>query len=258
MDNNVNKFSGKAQIYNKYRSSYPTQCIDDIIATNPTNKNMIIADIGAGTGKLTELFLKRGIKVIAVEPNNDMINIAKENLREYENLIKFKEEPAESTKIADNSVDIVTVAQAFHWFDKESFKRECKRILKENGTIAIMWNFLDYKKELEGKILDIQKKYTKISFNASEEEKRDEDIEKFFEYENYKLKIYENSYLQNYENFIGNQLSMSYSLKESDEEYEEYVLEFKKLFSKYSENNMIKIHNNTYCYFGNVNTLLNL
>ena len=138
MDNNVNKFSGKAQIYNKYRSSYPTQCIDDIIATNPTNKNMIIADIGAGTGKLTELFLKRGIKVIVVEPNNDMINIAKENLREYENLIKFKEEPAESTKIADNSVDIVTVAQAFHWFDKELFKRALTYCRLRAGSIRCL------------------------------------------------------------------------------------------------------------------------
>ena len=146
MDNNVNKFTGKAKIYNKYRSSYPVQCIDDIIASNPSNKNMIIADIGAGTGKLTELFLKRGIKVIAVEPNHDMINIAKENLSEYGNLIKFNEESAENTKIENNSVDVITVAQAFHWFDKELFKNECRRILKENGNIAIMWNFLDYKK----------------------------------------------------------------------------------------------------------------
>ena len=148
MDNNVDKFTGKAKIYNKYRSSYPVQCIDDIIASNPLNKNMIIADIGAGTGKLTELFLKRGIKVIAVEPNHDMINIARENLNEYGNLIKFNEEPAENTKIKNNSIDVITVAQAFHWFDKELFRNECKRILKENGTIAILWNFLDYKKEI--------------------------------------------------------------------------------------------------------------
>lgn len=253
MDNNVDKFTGKAKIYNKYRSSYPVQCIDDIIASNPSNKNMIIADIGAGTGKLTELFLKRGIKVIAVEPNHDMINIAKENLSEYGNLIKFNEESAENTKIENNSVDVITVAQAFHWFDKELFKNECKRILKENGTIAIMWNFLDYKKELEGKIIDIQKKYTKLTFNASEEKQRDEDIIQFFGENKYKLKIYENNYLQNYENFIGNQLSMSYSLKESDEKYNEYVSEFKKLFEEFSEDNMVTIHNNTYCYFGSVN-----
>ena len=116
-----------------------------------------------------------------------------------------------------------------------------------------MWNFLDYKKELEGKIIDIQKKYTKLTFNASEEKQRDEDIVQFFGENKYKLKIYENNYLQNYENFIGNQLSMSYSLKESDEKYNEYVSEFKKLFEEFSEDNMVTIYNNTYCYFGNVN-----
>ena len=131
--------------------------------------------------------------------------------------------------------------------------KRCIYALKENGTIAIMWNFLDYKKELEGKIIDIQKKYTKLTFNASEEKQRDEDIVQFFGENKYKLKIYENNYLQNYENFIGNQLSMSYSLKESDEKYNEYVSEFKKLFEEFSEDNMVTIHNNTYCYFGNVN-----
>ena len=249
MDNNVDKFTGKAKIYNKYRSSYPKQCIDDILANCQLNKDLTIADIGAGTGKLTELFLRRGIKVIAVEPNQDMINIAKENLSKYGNLIKFNKEPAENTKIKSNSIDIITVAQAFHWFDKELFKKECKRILKENGTIAIMWNFLDYKKELEGKIIDTQKKFTNNLFNASEEKKRDEEISQFFGENHYKLKIYENNYQENYENFIGNQLSMSYSLKESDEKYKEYVSEFKKLFDEYSKNNNITIHNNTYCYF---------
>ena len=57
MDNSVDKFTGKAKIYNKYRSSYPSQCINDILSTHSINNDLIVADIGAGTGKLTELFL---------------------------------------------------------------------------------------------------------------------------------------------------------------------------------------------------------
>ena len=56
MDNSVDKFTGKAKIYNKYRSSYPSQCINDILSTHSINNDLIVADIGAGTGKLTELF----------------------------------------------------------------------------------------------------------------------------------------------------------------------------------------------------------
>lgn len=247
---NVEKFTGKAKIYNKYRSSYANNCIEDIIKDRNISNQTIIADIGAGTGKLTEQFLEKGIKVIAVEPNKDMLNMARENLSKYGELIEFKEEAAEATKIENKSIDIIVVAQAFHWFDKELFKKECKRILKSDGLIAIMWNFIDYKQELEGKIIDIHKKYTTLSFNASEEKKRDEEIAEFFGENNYELKIYENNYLEDYERFLGKQLSMSYALKKEDEKYNEYIGAFKKLFDKYGKDGIIEVHNNTYCYFG--------
>lgn len=250
--NNVEKFTGKAKVYDKYRTNYASKCVEDIIKTKNINKETIIADIGAGTGKLTEQLLENGVKVIAVEPNKDMINVAKENLSKHNELIEFKQESAEDTKIEDNSVDIIVVAQAFHWFDKEVFKKECKRILKKDGIIAIMWNFIDYRQELESKIIDIHKKYTNISFNASEEKKRDQDIAEFFERDNYKLKIYENNYREDYDKFIGVQLSMSYALKENDEMYNEYIKEFEKLFNRYSKNGIIEVHNNIYCYFGKV------
>lgn len=250
--NNTEKFSGKAEIYNKYRNRYSDKCIEDILKSIKINNDTVIADIGAGTGKLTEQFLEKGIKVIAVEPNVDMLDVAKQNLSKYGELIEFKNESAEDTKIEDNSVDIIVVGQAFHWFDKEKFRKECKRILKKNGIIAIMWNFMDYKQELEGKIININKKYTTLSFNATEEKKRDEDIEEFFRKGNYNLKIYENNYIEDYDKFIGVQLSMSYALKKNDNYYNEYIEEFKNLFDEYSKNAMIKVHNNTYCYLGKI------
>lgn len=250
--NNIEKFSEKAEIYNKYRKEYATECIEDILNSVETSKKLIIADIGAGTGKLTEQFLKKGIKIIAVEPNKNMLNVAKENLKEYNELLECKQELAENTTIKNNSIDIITVAQAFHWFDKIAFKKECDRILKANGIIAIMWNFIDYKQELENKIIKINKKYTNLTFNASEEEQRDKYITEFFGRDNFKLKIYENNYEENKESFIGRQLSMSYALNENDENYNEYVNEFKKLFNEYNENGIIKTHNNTYCYIGKI------
>ena len=251
-NNNTNKFTGKAEIYNKYRSNYPNKCIEDILKTVNANKDISIADIGAGTGKLTKQFLEKGIKVIAVEPNADMLEVAIKNLSKYNELFEYKQEPAEKTSIDDNSINIITVAQAFHWFDKNTFKKECKRILKPNGVIAIMWNFIDYKQELESKIINIHKKYTSLTFNASEEEQRDSDIINFFGKDNYKFKIYENNYIENKEIFLGKQLSMSYALKENDEKYDEYVAEFNNLFTTYSKNGVIEIHNNTYCYVGKI------
>ena len=249
-ENNTNKFTGKAAIYNKYRSNYPNECIKDIIKEVSNNKHIVIADIGAGTGKLTKQFLEKGIKVIAVEPNKDMLEVAIKDLSKYDDLFEYKQEPAEKTSIKNNSIDIVTVAQAFHWFDKDKFKNECKRILKSNGIIAIMWNFIDYKQELESKIIEIHKKYTSLTFNASEEEQRDNDIINFFGKDNYKFKIYKNNYIEDKEQFLGRQLSMSYALNKNDDKYDEYVAEFNELFTKYSKDGFIKVHNNTYCYVG--------
>lgn len=250
--NNTSKFTGKAAIYSKYRSNYPNECIQDIVKEVSADKNIMIADIGAGTGKLTKQFLEKGIKVIAVEPNKDMLEVAIKDLSKYNELFEYKQEPAENTSIKSNSIDIITVAQAFHWFDKDKFKSECKRILKPNGIIAIMWNFIDYKQELESKIIETHKQYTSLTFNASEEEQRDNDIINFFGEDNYKFKIYKNNYIEDKEQFLGRQLSMSYALNENDDKYDEYVAEFNKLFAKYSKDGVIEVHNNTYCYVGRI------
>ena len=187
-----------------------------------------------------------------MEPNADMLEVAIKNLSKYNELFEYKQESAENTTIKDNSIDIITVAQAFHWFDKRAFKKECKRILKSDGIIVIMWNFIDYKQELESKIINTHKKYTSLTFNASEEEQRDNDIINFFDKDNYKFKIYENNYIENREKFLGRQLSMSYALKENDERYDYYVADLNKLFTEYSKDGVIEVHNNTYCYVGKI------
>lgn len=85
---------------------------------------MIVADIGSGTGILSRQLLVRGLHVIGVEPNNDMRNVAEQSLNIHSRFISINA-TAENTTLKENSVDLVTVAQAFHWFDKKAFKIEC-------------------------------------------------------------------------------------------------------------------------------------
>ena len=77
---NTDVFTGKAQFY-KARPTYPNECIDFLISTFNLNENSVIADIGAGTGILSIPFLERGMTVLSVEPNADMFNELKNNLR---------------------------------------------------------------------------------------------------------------------------------------------------------------------------------
>ena len=137
----IEKFSSKAEQYAKGRPGYPVAVIDYIKTL--VDDHVIIADIGAGTGKFTELIAQAGYEIFAVEPNVDMYDQLKLTLAKYPNV-----EPifatSEETTLADNSVNIITVAQALHWFDLEKFEAECKRILKPDGWVIALYNSGSY------------------------------------------------------------------------------------------------------------------
>ena len=129
-------FTDKADIYAKYRPSYPNEYIEYLLSANELNENQIAADIGSGTGIFSRQLLESGLHVIGVEPNDDMRNMAEQSLKRYPRFQSIKA-TAEHTTLKENSVDLVTVAQAFHWFDKEAFKIECQRILKQKQMLLL-------------------------------------------------------------------------------------------------------------------------
>ncbi len=115
-------FTDKADIYAKYRPSYPNEYIDYLFSANQLNSDRIVADIGSGTGIFSHQLLERGLHVIGVEPNNDMRNVAEQSLNIHSRFISINA-TAENTTLKENSVDLVTVAQAFHWFDKKKHSK---------------------------------------------------------------------------------------------------------------------------------------
>ena len=144
---NEEKFTGKADVYTKYRPSYPDEFINYLFSEIGFAKDCVIADIGSGTGKLTELLLKRDCFVYGVEPNDDMRSTAEKLFANYHNF-KSVNASAENTGLPDDSINYITVAQAFHWFDRKSFRQECQRILKRQGKAVLVWNSRDSSSEL--------------------------------------------------------------------------------------------------------------
>ena len=115
----LNRFSNRVDAYVKYRPAYPQELITFLKQEGMLHSETIIADIGSGTGISSELFLKEGNTVIGVEPNQEMRETAEKLLTKYDNF-KSINATAEHTTLKDKSVDLVIVAQAFHWFDKQS------------------------------------------------------------------------------------------------------------------------------------------
>jgi ubiquinone/menaquinone biosynthesis C-methylase UbiE len=136
--NPLTRFSDRATDYAKYRPSYPTQVIDQILAGLADRDRLIAADVGAGTGISARLLGDRGVQVWAIEPNAAMGQAAARHAQ-----VQWITAAAEATGLPDDSVDLVTVFQAFHWFDQPAALAEFRRILKPTGRLALVWNSRD-------------------------------------------------------------------------------------------------------------------
>ncbi|OOG38272.1 class I SAM-dependent methyltransferase [Rhodanobacter sp. C05] len=133
------RFSDRVDDYVRYRPDYPSALLGWLQHAQGVDASWRVADIGAGTGISSKLFLDAGHRVTAVEPNAPMRAAAEHWLQAYEGFDAV-DGRADASGLPDVSVDLVTVAQAFHWFDEEAARREFARILRPGGLAAIWWN----------------------------------------------------------------------------------------------------------------------
>jgi SAM-dependent methyltransferase len=137
--NPTQRFSDRVDDYVRYRPSYPAALVALLAEAVGLGPGRVVADIGSGTGILTALLLKTGARVIGVEPNGPM-RAAAERALAGEARFQSTDARAESTGLPSAAVDLVTAAQAFHWFDPEPARAEFVRILRPMGQVALIWN----------------------------------------------------------------------------------------------------------------------
>jgi ubiquinone/menaquinone biosynthesis C-methylase UbiE len=135
---NTERFTGRAESYDRYRQRYPANEILKLLdAWCSLQPNWSIADIGAGTGMLSEVFLANGNSVIAIEPNREMRTSCERLLKTWTQL-QLLDGTAEATGLCDASIDIVAAGRAFHWFDVPRALVEFRRILKPHGWMVLV------------------------------------------------------------------------------------------------------------------------
>ena len=135
----ANAFGPAAADYERGRPSYPDAVIQTLRVELQLAPGTTVCDLAAGTGKLTRLLVGFGAEVIAVEPVRGM----REQLREVLPDIEVRDGTAESLPFDDESLDAVTVAQAFHWFRFDEALGEIRRTLRPGGRLAILFNQRD-------------------------------------------------------------------------------------------------------------------
>ena len=174
------RFASTVDYYIKFRPSYPKDVLSILGDSYGLVSNSTIADIGSGTGIFTRLILENSSAstVWGVEPNDSMRKSAEDYLRTAVNTQQFGHfvsinGSSESTGLPDHSVDLITAAQAFHWFDPKIFRTEALRILRRPGIgancswIALLWNMRqtersDFMRAYDKLLRDYGTDYTRV------------------------------------------------------------------------------------------------
>ena len=144
-------FDQVAGVYEESRPSYPQEALD-LLSLGPGRK---VLDLGAGTGKLTRLLVHAGADVTAVEPLDAM----RAELEKAVPSAKASAGTAERIPLPDARFDLVTVAQAFHWFDTDRALPEIARVLVDGGRLAVIWNEWDPDDPIGAGILRVLEPY---------------------------------------------------------------------------------------------------
>jgi SAM-dependent methyltransferase len=244
----VERFSNRVANYVKYRPTYPVEVLDVFRDEMGLKPSSVIADVGSGTGISSKLFLENGNVVYGVEPNAGMRGAAQEFLAEYANFYTI-DGTATETKLFADSVDFVTAAQAFHWFEPEPTLKEFKRILKPRGWVALMWNErqLDttpFLAEYEKLLLKYASDYTKVRHDNINEES----LRAFFEGD-FRTATLANKQVFDFDGIKGRVSSSSYMPSESDALYSTMVEELRTLFDKHAESDRIQVFYDTNVFY---------
>jgi SAM-dependent methyltransferase len=146
-------FTAAADLYERARPGYPPEAVDWLAGRVGLGPGRTVVDVGAGTGKLTRLLLPTGAHVIAVEPLPAMLEQLIETAPGAEAILGT----AEELPLPDGSADVITVAQALHWFDQKRALPEFRRVLRGEGLVALVWNSRDLDDPLQaalGRLLE--------------------------------------------------------------------------------------------------------
>ena len=249
MTDPLTRFSNRAENYALYRPGYPPGILEILKSECGLASSSVIADVGSGTGILSELFVKTSNLVFAIEPNSAMRQIAERSFEKSEQFVSIHA-TAESTTLEDNSVDFVTAAQAFHWFDRARARLEFARILKPAGWVVLIWNerLLDsspFLRQYEALLLRYGTDYQKVRH-----EKVTGEIADFFFPQTFKLKTLENAQHFDFESLKGRLLSSSYTPDPEHPNFKPMLAELEEIFHANQKAGIVGFEYETRIYYG--------
>jgi SAM-dependent methyltransferase len=244
------RFSSRAENYAKYRPRYPREVIETMRQACGLVPSATIADIGSGTGALTEMFLQNGNPVVAVEPNPEMRETAERLLNKYP-LFRSIAGRAEATTLGDRSTDYVVVGQAFHWFAIQETRREFLRILKSPFWMMVVWNerefdttpfMIDYDGLLQRYGLD----YARVQHRKV----YDTVLDDFYGAGGFTERTFGYTQAVDFAGLKGRMMSSSYTPEPGHPNHEPLIAELLRIFQMHQVGGLVTLRYATRMYYG--------
>ncbi len=244
------RFSSRVENYVKYRPTYPPAVVEVLKDECGLTRDALVADVGSGTGLLSELFLKNGNRVYGVEPNREMREAGARLLKDDANFVSV-DGRAEATTLDDRSVDFIVAGQAFHWFDGEKTRAEFRRILKPGGWVVLVWNerrigASAFSEAYAGLFKIYGTDYERVAHRYTGNEM----VQPFFGEHEVALKIFDNRQVFDFEGLKGRLLSASYTPEPDHPDFQPMIDELQRIFSEHQSAGQISIEYDTKVYYG--------
>jgi len=253
VQNATQRFSSRVGNYARYRPLYPPAVITLLQNECGLTPDSVIADVASGTGIFTRLLLENGNRVFGVEPNAEMRRAGEEYLARFPKFTSVSG-TAEATTLPDHSVELVTAAQAAHWFDREKARREFVRVLKPDGWAVLVWNerrtdSTPFLREYETLLLTYGTDYQEVRHERTTAE-----ISGFFAPSPFGSRALEMLQEVDYAGLEGRLLSSSYTPQPDRPTYEPMLRELRRIFDAHRVNDRVTLEYNTLIYWGELSS----
>ena len=212
-------------------------------------RDMRVADVGSGTGILTEQLLQNGNPVFGIEPNSEMRRAAERQLAGFPNFTSV-EARAEATTLPDRSVGLVVAAQSFHWFNRSAVREEFRRIIEPGGCVALMWNDrrLDsaFARAYEQFLLEHGVDYAQVNHRQI----GDATLREFFAPSPMEKRVLSNTQILDAKGFKGRVSSASYAPEPGHPKHEPMRAALVALFEAHQRNGRVTLEYDTLVFWG--------
>jgi ubiquinone/menaquinone biosynthesis C-methylase UbiE len=240
-------FTFKAKKYARYRWDYAPQAIQRLFEVTGITNRSVVADIGAGTGILTRHFVGRCKRVYAIEPNGSMRALAAQALGSMAGC-RVLDGQAEATGLAEQSVDLITAAQALNWFDPQPTREEFRRILKPGGWLAALRNVGTYG-ELDSALEPL---YPKETDTSAWMKGRGTPLSFYFGDKDYLQESFNFTKAETWEEFFGSLATASYAPDEGSALYERFEQAAREAFECFNTGGMVVLEVETKLSVGRI------